>query len=154
MSQQVLTPEQAKMVSMVCQGQTNTAIAEILGVARKTIIRWQKLPHIKDAIAQTSNSQAEAVAKEQGEQYRQLTKSSQVATTELLEKLVPASIKVVATILTNGEAKDSDRLKAAELLTKWGGLGQHNNTTQQTSEQVLNLYLANLSSQPHANTHN
>lgn len=144
MSQQALTPEQAKMVSMFCQGMTNTAIAETLGVARKTIIRWSKLPHIKDAIAQASSRQTEAVAKEQGEQYRQLTKSTQAATTELLEKLVPASIKVVATILTDAEAKDSDRLKAAELLTKWGGLGQTANQQQQTSEQVLNLYLANM----------
>lgn len=149
MSQQALTPEQAKMVSMTCQGQTNTAIAEALGVARKTIIRWHKLPHIIEAIAQASSSQTEAVAKEQGEQYKQITKTTQVATTELLEKLVPASIRVVATILTNQEAKDGDRLKAAELLTKWGGLGQQNNSTQQTSEQVLNLYLANLN----ANTH-
>jgi len=42
-----------------------------------------------------------------------------VATTELLEN--QCSIRVVATILTNQEAKDGDRLKAAEL-TKWGGL--------------------------------
>lgn len=150
MSQQALTPEQARMVSMSCQGQTNTFIAEALGVARKTIIRWHKLPHIIEAIAQASSKQTEAVAKEQGEQYKQITKTTQVATTELLEKLLPASIRVVATILTNGESKDSDRLKAAELLTKWGGLGQTANQPQQTSEQVLNLYLANLS----ANTHN
>ncbi len=71
------------MVSMACQGQSNTAIASALGVARKTIIRWHKLPHIIEAIAQASSSQTEAVAKEQGKQYQQITKTTQVATTEL-----------------------------------------------------------------------
>lgn len=151
MSQQPLTVEQAKMVSMTCQGQTNTSIAEALGVARKTIIRWHKLPHIRDAIAQASNRQTEAVAQQQGEQYKQITKFTQLETTEIVEKLLPVAVKTVAQILTNQEARDSDRLKAAELLTKWGGLGQSANQAQQTSEQVLNLCLANLSSQPHAN---
>ena len=68
-----------------------------------------------------------------------------------MERLLPAAVKTVAQILTNQDSKDSDRLKAAELLSKWGGLGQTaNQPQQQTSEQVLNLYLANLN----ANTNN
>ena len=146
MSQQVLTPEQARMVSMLCQGLTNTAISEAIGVCRKTIIRWHKLPHIQEAIAQASSRQTEAVAKEQGEQYKQLTKSAQAATTEIVERLLPHAVKVVGRILADGEARTSDRLKAAELLSKWGGLGQQNTTTtQQTSaEQTLSLYINNI----------
>lgn len=150
MSQQALTPQQAKYVAMTCQGQTNTDIAKALGIARKTVTRWGKLPHIQAAIAQTSSRQTEAVAEQQGEQYKQFTKSAQLATSEIVEKLLPAAVKTVAQILTNRESKDSDRLKAAELLTKWGGLGQAANQTTQTGEQILNLYLANIAT-PNAN---
>ena len=81
------------------------------------------------------------------------TTSVRQSATELLEKLVPASIKVVATILTNGEAKDSDRLKAAELLTKWGGLRQTSNQPQQAAELTLKQYLVALETKPNV-SHN
>lgn len=144
MSQQALTPQQAKYVAMTCQGQTNVDIAKALGIARKTVTRWGKLPHIQEAIAQTSNRQTEAVAEQQARQYKQFTKSAQLATAEIVEKLLPMAVRTVATILANSDSKDSDRLKAAELLTKWGGLGQAVNQPQQTGEQILNLYLANI----------
>jgi len=48
MSQQALTHKQNGVDDL--PGQTNTAIAEALGAARKTIIRWHKLPHIIEAI--------------------------------------------------------------------------------------------------------
>lgn len=140
-----LTKQQAEYVAMVCQGQNHTDIASVLKVDRRTLIRWSKLGHVQAAIAQANDAASKGVAEQQQQQYKEIARSAQAATTELLEKLVPASIKVVATILTDAEAKHSDRLKAAELLTKWGGLGQTaNQPQQQSSEQVLNLYLATM----------
>lgn len=139
-----LTKQQAEYVAMVSQGHTHTDIAKILKVDRRTLIRWSKLPHVHSAIAEANAAAQRGVAEQQQQQYKEIAKSAQVQTTEIVERLLPAAVKTVAQILTNKEAKDSDRLKAAELLSKWGGLGQTTNQTQQTGEQVLNLYLANL----------
>lgn len=144
MPQSALTPQQAKMVSMTCRGFTNTDIAKELGVARKTIIRWNKLPHIQAAIAEANAAAQRGVANAQEKRYEEVAKSAQAATVEIVEKLLPHAIKVVGTILADREAKDSDRLRASELIAKWGGLEKANSQLQQAPEQTLNLYLANL----------
>ena len=150
-----LTKQQAEYVAMVSQGQNHTDIAKILKVDRRTLIRWSKLPHIQAAIAESNTAASRGIAKQQEKKYEEIAKSAQATTHEIVEKLLPAAVSIVGRILANSEAKDSDRLRASELIAKWGGLEKINNQPQQqTSEQVLNLYLANLSSQPHANTHN
>lgn len=74
-----------------------------------------------------------------------------MATTEIVEKLLPHAVTVVGRILANQEAKDSDRLKAAEMITRWSGLEKPaNNQNQQTAEQIMNLYVSNLAAQTHS----
>ena len=145
-----LTPQQAQMVALTTQGQSQIQIAKTLGVSRQTIIRWGKLPHVQSAIAEANAAAQRGVAEQQQQQYKEIARAATLTTQELIEKLAPAAVKVVASIMARQDAKDSDKLKAAELLAKWSGLGQTANQPQQTSEQVLNLYLNNLS----ANTQN
>lgn len=105
-----LTKQQAQYVAMVSQGQTHTDIAKAIGVDRRTLIRWHKLPQVQAAIAEANAAAQRGVAQQQQEQYKEIAKSAQLATTELVEKLLPAAVKTVAQILTDREAKDSDRL--------------------------------------------
>ena len=145
-----LTKQQAEYVVMVSQGQNHTDIAKVLKVDRRTLIRWSKLPQVQGTIAESNSAAQKGIAENQQQQYKAIAKSAQAQTVEIVERLLPAAVKTVAQILTNQDSKDCDKLRAAELLSKWGGLGQTANQPQQTSEQVLNLYLANLSSQTHA----
>jgi len=129
---------------MVCQGQTHSDIAKSLGVARKTIIRWSKLPQIQVAIEEANAGSHRGIAQAQEERYKEIAKSTSQQTMELIEKYTPAAIKTVVIILGKNDAKDSDKLRAAELLTKWAGIGQVANQPQQSAEQNFHLYVAAL----------
>lgn len=139
-----LTKQQAEYVAMVSQGQNHTDIAKVLGVDRRTLIRWSKLPQVQAAIAESNAAATRGIAKNQEKQYEGIAKSAQLATTEIVERLLPAAVTVVGRILANSESRDGDRLKAAELITRWGGLEKAANQSQQTAEQIMNLYVSNL----------
>jgi len=57
-----LTPKQCQYVAMVSQGQTHSDIARVLGVARKTIIRWSQQAHVKSAIAEAQAGSQRGIA--------------------------------------------------------------------------------------------
>lgn len=152
MTQRVsLTPQQAKYVAMVCQGHSHSDIAKSLGVARKTIIRWSKLPQIQSAIEEANAGSHRGIAEAQQERYKEIAKSTTTESMQLVEKFLPTSIKVVVSIMGKPDAKDADKIRAAELIAKWGGLGQIANQPQQSAEQNFHLYVAALENKNHAN---
>ncbi len=148
-----LTSQQVKYVSMFCQGQNHSDIARTLGVARKTIICWSKLPQIQSAIAAGNAGSERGIAQAQEERYKEISKSAVSEAAELVERFLPASVKVVVSIMGKSDAKDSDKIRAAELITKWAGLGQTGNQIQQSAEQNLYLYIAALENKTDASLH-
>lgn len=139
------------MVTLITQGHSQKQVAKTLGISRQTVIRWAKLPHIQSAISESSAAAQRGVAMQQEETYKKIAKSTSATTAELIEKFTPSAVKVVAMILAKAEAKDSDRLKAAELLARWSGIGQAANQTTNTAEQTLHLYLNALENKNNAN---
>ncbi|MGI2908606.1 helix-turn-helix domain-containing protein [Tolypothrix sp. VBCCA 56010] len=130
-----LSQKQLQAVKLLASGKNQSEVASHLGVNRRTIARWCENPEFTEAVA---TGRPKVVQK--------LTESVSLKTTELIEVNLPKAIKTVVHILDDVEARNCDKLRAAQLLGKWAGLEKNSEAdTKSQPELDLRAYLLSLS---------
>lgn len=129
-----LSQKQLQAVKLLASGKNQSEVASQLGVNRRTIARWNENPIFTDAVA---SARPKAVQK--------IVESVSLKMSDLIEVNLPKAIKTVVDILDDVEARKCDKLRAAQLLGKWGNL-ERNNESEMKSQPELDLrtYLLNL----------
>lgn len=118
----MLTPQQLQAIELLSNGnRTQESVATEVGVTRRTIVRWLANPEFQAALAGVGSNQFvvnQAVINPEIIQPQQ----SPVSIRQKLSELMPSVIEETESILKNPDTRTGDRLKAAQMLAKWGGL--------------------------------
>ena len=135
-----LTPKQLEAISLLSSGFTQAETARQPNVSERTIHRWMKITAFLEALENTK---------------RKATEKTVEATAENInahvQKLLPKAIRTLEEILEDDEARNNDKLRASEILGRWGGLGQQQQQQQSPAEDNLKNYLVYLAT--NANSH-
>lgn len=111
---------------LLSQDISQTRVAELLKVSRKTISRWLKEPGFKEGIVSGRKAQLEAaltrnlpdVMPEESVIFER-----KVENLSLSQKLIGAAFGALEDVLMNPETRTIDRLKAAEIVLRQAGGG-------------------------------
>lgn len=128
-----LTPQQLEAFSLLSSGFTQLETAQKIGVSERSIQRWVKIPEFAEAL------------KDAGQKATQITVEATAENINShIQKLIPKAIRALEDILDNDEARNSDKLRASEILGRWAGLAQPQQQQQAPAEENLKSYLAYL----------
>lgn len=130
-----LDPNQVKAARLLAKGQTQTQTASAVGVSRRTIVRWSTLPEFKNLCFGLSAEAPAPVAKSYPPESPVRVRLQPNNLTA--EDLVPNALQAVQDILTDPDARTSDRLKAASLAAEWAGLSIRGRIHELQAFQVL-----------------
>lgn len=137
-----LLESQVKALQILSKHGTYQEGADAAKVNRRTVIRWAKLNEFKEPLQSLSQARLEVISEV-------LQKHEQCS----IEDLIPKAIFTVQNILENSESRSADRLKAADLIGKWAGLGQVQTQLQTPTQDSLKNYLEYLASKDNQTTH-
>ena len=129
-----LSEKQLQAIQLLAAGKDRNDVAIALNINRRTVSRWLEIPLFCEALAQ---ARPKIVQK--------ITENISLKTTELIEINLPKAIKTVVDILDDAEARNCDKLRAAQLLGKWAGLEKTSEPdTKSQPELDLRAYLLDL----------
>lgn len=135
-----LTRQQLEALSLLSHGFNLQETANKVGVSKRTLQRWVKLAEFieakKDVTQQTTARVIEVTAQD---------------VTESIRHLVPKAVRLLEEILDCPEARNTDKLRASEILGRWSGLAQTQQQSQVSGEENLKGYLAYLASKNNGN---
>lgn len=107
-----LTQQQIRAAELLSKGHSQTSVAEMIGVGRRTVVRWLTHEDFKNLsfgfISRQTTSTA-TISKVSRVQQKNLTASD----------LVEDALLTIQEILQNPEARNSDRLAASRLIKDW-----------------------------------
>lgn len=86
-------------------------IASQLAVTTRTIERWAVRPNIKQSVDQARSKALETIEEEVSEKYKRA-----------IEGMIPMALTTLHKTLKSADSRDSDKLRAVQILGKWYGL--------------------------------
>ena len=95
----------------MADGVTYHAIASVLGVTTCTVERWATRPDVKHSVDQARKKALETVEEEVCEKYKRA-----------IEGMIPLALTTLHRTLKDTSARNSDKLRAVQILGKWYGL--------------------------------
>lgn len=129
----MLTLQQLKAIELLSNGKrSQQSIADEVGVTRRTIVRWSANPEFQAALVGVGSNQF--VVNPEVLQPQ----ASPVSIRQKLSELMPSVIEETEAILKNPDTRTGDRLKAAQMLAKWGGL-ENRMDTQEAFRHLADL---------------
>jgi hypothetical protein len=130
-----LNAKQLQAIKLLAVGKLQNEVAATLKINRRTIARWMENPLFCAAL---SDARPKAVQK--------IVENVSLKIADLIEVNLPKAIKTVVHILDDVEARNCDKLRAAQILGKWGNLEKNSELdTKSQPELDLRAYLLNLS---------
>ena len=114
-----MTPQQVKALQLLAQGLNQQEVADAIGVSRRTISRWLQSPEFKNLSFGLVGQVKPPPQPAQAEAIRERLSDPLTP-----QDLVTDALAAVRDILTDPEARNCDRLKAATLVGEWAGLAQ------------------------------
>jgi transcriptional regulator with XRE-family HTH domain len=128
-----LTPPQIRAAELLAKGHSQQEVGDIVGVSRRTIVRWLKQEDFRNLsfgllgrVAQ-SPQQAPQRFPESRKQSNELTP----------QDLVCDALEAVRDILQDSDSRNCDRLKAASLVGEWSGLGVRGKMAEMEALKIL-----------------
>lgn len=138
---QGLTPEQIQAMSMLASGQTIQAVADSLGISRRTIERWNHSATFIEAVRQAQAKAVEGVVEATAENIR-----------DRISAIVPSAVNLLEIMIQDDKANPNHRLRAVDILGNWAGLKQATVLKSDTQpEENLKGYLEYLKRKPNGN---
>jgi hypothetical protein len=117
----VLTPEQLQALDLLSSGKSQSAVADDLGVSRRTVVRWMSRPEFRQALDGLGSNQF-VINPDAIEPEIIKPQSSRFSVRERLNGLIPVIVDECEAILKNPDTRTADKLKSAAMLAKWAGL--------------------------------
>lgn len=125
---------------LLSQDITQSRVAELLKISRKTIGRWLKEPGFKEGIVSGRKAQLEAALARNTPPINDASEEFKAHDdVSLSQKLIAKSFAALDEILTNPEVRTSDRVKAIQIvLGQCGGGNVANFGVKQTEQRSQN----------------
>jgi transcriptional regulator with XRE-family HTH domain len=114
-----LSPPQIKAAELLAKGHSQQEVGDAVGVSRRTILRWLKQEDFKNLSFGLLGRSVQPPQLVQRPSERRRQSGSLTA-----QDLVQGALLAVQDILSDQEARNCDRLKAAALVGDWAGLSQ------------------------------
>jgi hypothetical protein len=128
----LLTLQQLKAIELLTDGKrSQQSIADEIGVSRRTIVRWLADQEFQEALKGVGTNQF--VVNPEVLQPQE----SPASIRQQLADLMPDVLQVAKGILLDENARTSDRLRACQMIGKWGGLEDRIDSTEQALEYLL-----------------
>ncbi|NER25783.1 MAG: hypothetical protein F6J96_34840 [Symploca sp. SIO1C2] len=118
MSSVALTPEQVVAANALANGLPVNEVAKLVGVSKRTVLRWKKTEAFQAELRQGRNS----VAMTSVEVIRESRESNLRNSENRLSSLINKSFDVLEEVISNPEESTRSRLKAIETVGIWAGL--------------------------------
>lgn len=104
-----LSPQQLEAVALLGKGTKTSEVASQLGITQRTVQRWLKDDEFAKAVAEIG---------------REATKLVVEATSfdlfKEIERATESSVKLLTEMIENPELRPSDRLRAVDIVRRWG----------------------------------
>ena len=132
---EILSEKQVKALQVLSSGGTYKQASKAAQCGIRTVFRWAKLPEFQARLRGFAETRMETVevAIKQQECIR-------------IQDLVPQSLERIQQILKDPTSRNSDAIKAAELIGKWAQLDQLPKKKEISPEDTLKNYLNHLTS--------
>ncbi len=101
-----LSPQQLEAIALLGKGTKTSEVASQLGITQRTVQRWLKDDEFAKAVAEI------------GRQATQLVVES--TSFKEIERATESSVKLLTEMIENPELRPSDRLRAVDLVRRWG----------------------------------
>jgi transcriptional regulator with XRE-family HTH domain len=128
-----LTPQQIRSAELLAKGHSQEAVGNIVGVSRRTIVRWLKREDFRN-LSFGLLGRAAQLPQPSSNPLPESRKQSNVLTPQ---DLVGDALEAVRGILQDPDSRNSDRLKAAALVGDWVGLGDRERMHELEAMRVL-----------------
>lgn len=112
-----LSPIQIRAARLLAAGHTQEEVGKQVGVSRRTVSRWLTTPEFKNLSFGLVNSSPPAKIQPEIQSTSQRDDEADYE----LGDLVPLAVKTLADILTDPDARKTDKLKAVSLVGEWAG---------------------------------
>ena len=107
-------------IALLSKNVPQIRVAELIGVDRRTISRWLKLPDFRKELFDNRRDHLESVLDQVVDSSSVFTRNEEIPTSRM-DSLIGKSIAALDTILSCPESRTSDRIRAAELIFKLVG---------------------------------
>ncbi len=121
-----LSPQQLEAIALLGKGTKTSEVAHQLGITQRTVQRWLKDDEFATAVAeigrQTTRLVVETTSFDLFKELEQATQSSVALLTEMIE---------------NPDIRPSDRLKAVDIVRRWGDKHRFEEAMDRDFEQTI-----------------
>jgi len=104
-----LTPQQLGAVALLGKGAKTSEVAHQLGITQRTVQRWLKDDEFSTAVAEIGK-----------ETTRLVVEMTSFNLFEEIERATESSVKLLTEMIENPDIRPSDRLKAVDIVRRWG----------------------------------
>ncbi len=114
-------------LALLSRNVPQTRVAELIGVDRRTIVRWLKLPDFRKELFDSRRGHLESVldqvaeSSESSEPSEASSLKNEEIQTSQVDLLIAKSITALDAILSCPESRNADRIRASELVLKLVG---------------------------------
>jgi transposase len=121
-----LTLQQLEAIALLGKGTKTSEVSSQLGITQRTVQRWLKDDEFAKAVAEISRQATQLVVE-----------ATSFDLFEEIEKATESSVKLLTEIIDNPDIRPSDRLKAVDIVRRWGDKHRFEQAVDRDFEQTI-----------------
>lgn len=141
----MLTVAQLQAISLIAAGHTHVEVSKAVGITTRTIQNWHKDIEFSEAVFKAKNGVKQDILArvtfadpmDREEEIEQVVKAVSFNLANRLTGLIPDVLDTLEEILKNNRAKDSDRIRAGQVICDLAGLTRANTVNVNVGTQSM-----------------
>lgn len=120
------TPQQIGAIALLGKGTKTSEVAAQIGVTQRTVQRWLKDAEFTKAVAEIGTQTT-----------RLVVEATSFDLFKEIERATESSVKLLTEMIENPDIRPSDRLKAVDIVRRWGDKHRFEEAMDREFEQML-----------------
>jgi transposase len=121
-----LTLQQLEAIALLGRGTKTSEVSSQLGITQRTVQRWLKDDEFAKAVAEISRQATQLVVE-----------ATSFDLFKEIERATEASVKLLTEMIENPDIRPSDRLKAVDIVRRWGDKHRFEQAVDRDFEQTI-----------------
>jgi transposase len=121
-----LTLQQLEAIALLGKGTKTSEVSSQLGITQRTVQRWLKDDEFAKAVAEISRQATQLVVE-----------ATSFDLFKEIESATESSVKLLTEIIENPDIRPSDRLKAVDIVRRWGDKHRFEQAVDRDFEQTI-----------------
>jgi transposase len=121
-----LTLQQLEAIALLGRGTKTSEVSSQLGITQRTVQRWLKDDEFAKAVAKISRQATQLVVE-----------ATSFDLFKEIERATEASVKLLTEMIENPDIRPSDRLKAVDIVRRWGDKHRFEEAMDRDFEQTI-----------------